>query len=115
MQSRVAMSGYEIALYECYPFWGQSLAKDKPSVPPEGCAMLLENILLQALTRVLYLGFRSFNKKILQLWLPLTLVLRDKDRIVAPINMTKVVFQQEMQLLQCFKLGRMHTEIPDVE
>lgn len=100
---------------KCHPFWGQSLAEDKASVSPEGCAVSLDNV-----TPKLSQGFSAsaldlLIKKILQLWLPLTLVLMEDDRIVSYINMTKVVFQQEMPLLQCFKLGRMYTEIPDVE
>lgn len=99
----------------CHPSWGQSLVQGKALVSPAECDSAPGKFDSKAVPRAHYLGSRSSNQEILHFWLTVTLVLRNEDRIMVSIIMTKVVFQQEMQLLQCFKLGRMHTEIPDVE
>lgn len=45
----------------------------------------------------------------------LPLYSRRKTEFWLPLIRQKLCLQQELQLLQCFKLGRMHTEIANVE
>lgn len=99
----------------CHPFWGQSLAQGKASASPAGCDSAPGKYDSKAVLGALYCSRSPKQEILLTVNLQLTLVLRNEDRIMASINMTKVMFLQEMQLLQCFKLGRRHTEIPDVE